>query len=149
MASPAASKGVATTSPATGTTRATSAVTLNGSATAPHPARHVQISNRANTRTGCPQACRIGFTLERADLVSVPCRQRTALLAHWIVEGTLRLALLAPDIIAAIFTRHSVGQNPVGHSLGVARLRSQNTSPHSRVGRGRAARNGPAALSAP
>jgi hypothetical protein len=50
--SPVASKCAATTSPATGTTRATSAVALNGSATAPHPDKDVQISNRANRRIG-------------------------------------------------------------------------------------------------
>jgi hypothetical protein len=55
MASPVASKGAATTSPATGTTRATFAVTLNGSATAPHPAKDVQPSTTAKTRIGFPR----------------------------------------------------------------------------------------------
>src|SRR5919106_5525574 len=67
MASPVASKGVATAPPATGTIRATSAVALNGSATAPQPARDVQISNRANTRIGCPRACKGSPVFKRAD----------------------------------------------------------------------------------
>jgi hypothetical protein len=54
MASPAASKGAATTSPAAGTMRTTSAVALNGSATAPHPAKDVQISTKPNNRIGTP-----------------------------------------------------------------------------------------------
>ena len=77
MESPVASKGVATASPATGTIRATSAVALNGSATAPQPARDVQISNKANTRIGCPRELKDGIhhSLNALIGVSVPCRQ--------------------------------------------------------------------------
>jgi hypothetical protein len=73
IASPVASKGAATTSPATGTTRAASAVTLNGSATAPHPATDVQISIRARMRIDlvlylCQEDA--AYPLERLDGVS-------------------------------------------------------------------------------
>ena len=73
IASPVASKGAATTSPATGTTRAASAVTLNGRATAPHPATAVQISIRANMRIDlalylCQEDA--AYPLKRLDEVS-------------------------------------------------------------------------------
>jgi hypothetical protein len=64
IASPVASKGAATTSPATGTTRATSAVTLNGSATTPHAVKEVQTSTTAETRTTVP---RFGISSEVAS----------------------------------------------------------------------------------
>jgi hypothetical protein len=77
IASPAASNGVATASPATGTMRATSAVALNGSATAPHPAKDVQISKRAKTRIG-PFPSMAGekavIPIERDHRISVPRR---------------------------------------------------------------------------
>src|ERR687891_1278603 len=89
MASPVASKGTATASPATGTIRATSAVALNGSATAPQPARDVQISNRANTRIGCAPACqdKRHHSLERADRGFSAMPSVNSLLAHRIVDS--------------------------------------------------------------
>jgi hypothetical protein len=47
IASPTASSGAAATSPTTGTIRATSAVTRNGSATAPHPESPTQASSNS------------------------------------------------------------------------------------------------------
>src|SRR5919106_3730454 len=109
MASPVASKGVATASPATGTIRATSAVALNGSATAPQPARDVQISNRANTRIGCAPACqdKRHHSLERADQGFSAMPSVNSLLAHRIVERILRLTLLTPDVVEAILFRRT------------------------------------------
>ena len=49
IASPTASNGAATTSPTTGTTRATSAVARNGSATAPHPESPTQVTAQASS----------------------------------------------------------------------------------------------------
>ena len=78
IASPVASKGAATTSPARGTTRATSAVTLNGSATAPHAVKKVQISTTAKTRIGFLRICAAKrHFVERAGRASVPCKLRS------------------------------------------------------------------------
>jgi hypothetical protein len=53
IASPTASNGAATASPTTGTTRATSAVTRNGKATAPHPESPTPATAQASsTRMG-------------------------------------------------------------------------------------------------
>lgn len=104
MASPVASKGVATASPATGTIRATSAVALNGSATAPQPAKDVQISNRASTRIGCLRSCRDrtrhtlrtrsrGFQCHVAANCAAGASYR---------QGNLWLAPLSPVMVQAI-----------------------------------------------
>src|SRR5919106_551626 len=95
IASPVASNGAATTSPATGTTRATSAVTLNGNATAPHAVKELQISTTANTRG--PYSRPIGSEVMSLRCIALPPQNTPILSVNRARGGQFPAATEATD----------------------------------------------------
>src|SRR5919106_1548661 len=95
IASPVASNGAATTSPATGTTRATSAVTLNGNATAPHAVKELQISTTANTRG--PYSRPIGSEVMSLSCIALPPQNTPILSVNGARGGQFPAATEATD----------------------------------------------------